>query len=507
MRNTQNGKTWRKKIFLGLLLGISFFLTFRPPLDPDLGWHIRTGQYIWEQKQVPATDQFSHTFSEYPVIAHEWLTDVGLYGLSTLGWPAGWLIAAVFSTLAVAAFGLAARIVSAEARLQALAVLLGAAVSGPLLGVRPQVVSVFGLSLVVFMLYRFVTNEKSRALYLLPLVFLFWANLHGGFVLGLFAVGLVIVAELSRHALKRWYQSIGELVAKRTLSVRTLQPSRLIRLAAVGIVSAVMTLVNPYGLRLYHEIYNTFIQTVGTADVRNTISEWQSVSLQHIPGLELLLFGALLVLLMIRGWRKIDYTLAFIAVIFFFLALTSWRYLPLYMVVVTPFWVLLAQAWPSGAIDRLTKNIIVISIGVATLGLVAWSQGSTYWQSSASPKALAVKYPYEAVQYLKNHLPAGAMYNEYDWGGYLLWNLPGEKVFIDGRMAIWRQNGKNVYRDWQAITRLDENWRSLLDSYQVDWVILRHNHRLAELLRRDPAWREVYVDTMAAIIIRKTDRQ
>ena len=99
------------------------------------------------------------------------------------------------------------------------------------------------------------------------------------------------------------------------------------------------------------------------------------------------------------------------------------------------------------------------------------------------------------------------MYNEYDWGGYLLWNLPDKKVFIDGRMAIWRQDGKNVYQDWQAITRLDENWRSLLDSYQVNWVILRHDHRLAELLRHDPAWHEVYVDTMATIIIRKTARQ
>lgn len=493
-----------KNFFIAIIVGISFFLALRPPLDPDLGWHIRTGQYVWENKRVPTTDPFSHTFSEYPVIAHEWLTDVCIYGLSTMSWPVGWLLAAIiFSGLALASFALAAKSVSADPRIQALAVLLGVAVGGPLLGIRPQVVSLLGLGLVLYILYRFIRNEHSRSIYFLPLIFCIWANLHGGFALGLFAFGLVIVAEISRIILKSWYQSIGELATKHTPNVRTLQLKSLLRITAVGVGSGLATLINPYGPRLYREVYTTFIQTSGFAAVRNTISEWQPTTLQHLPGLELLLYSALLLLAMVWQRKRINCTMIFLSAIFLLLALASWRHVPVFMVVSIPLWVVLARNWSLDALDRILKNITVIAATVIVLGLVSWYQVTFYWQKGISSQALAGDYPYDGVKYLKSHLPEGAMYNEYDWGGYLLWSLPSEKVFIDGRMAVWKQGAKNVFRDWEAITLLDENWRGLLESYNINWVILRRGHRIAEILRRDKDWQEVYVDALASVIIRK----
>lgn len=498
-------KSIRKIIFIALALGVAFFLALHPPLDPDLGWHIRTGQYIWEHKNVPATDSFSYTFPEYPVIAHEWLTDLGLYGLAMLGWPVGLLLAAlVFSGLAVAAYGIAAKTIRTDGRLQAMALLLSTVVSAPFLGIRPQVISLLGLSLVIYALYRFARYNQRRALYMLPAIFLLWANLHGGFALGLFAFGLFIASETSRLILKRWYQSVGELITKRTPVVRTLEVKNMIRLIAVGIASGLATLVNPYGLRLYDEIYATFVQTTGLADVRSTIGEWQPPSLHSLAGLELLLYGALLLLLVIRNRQKIDYTLISWAFIFFLLALASRRYIPMLLIIVTPLWVLLFQTRLSVVFLRISRNRLVITAGGLMLAAVSWHQVTACWQNGNSPKGLASDYPAEAVQYLASHLPAGEMYNEYDWGGYLIWSLPEKKVFIDGRMAIWNRGPKNVYRDWQAITRLDENWRELLNAYRVNWVFLRQDHRLVELLRHDPAWREVYSDTKATVIIRNT---
>ncbi|MFN8003973.1 MAG: hypothetical protein U0X75_23505, partial [Acidobacteriota bacterium] len=52
--------------------------------DSDAGWHIRTGELIWQTHAVPRTDPFSHTMFGREWFAWEWLTDVLLAKLH--GW-------------------------------------------------------------------------------------------------------------------------------------------------------------------------------------------------------------------------------------------------------------------------------------------------------------------------------------------------------------------------------------------------------------------------------------
>src|SRR6266576_2463122 len=75
---------------LAALLVLLAVITARPRLnDPDLWWHLKTGEIIWNTHQIPRTDLFSFTTNNHEWIAHEWLSQVAIYVSWRLGGYAG----------------------------------------------------------------------------------------------------------------------------------------------------------------------------------------------------------------------------------------------------------------------------------------------------------------------------------------------------------------------------------------------------------------------------------
>jgi hypothetical protein len=93
-------------------------------------------------------------------------------------------------------------------------------------------------------------------------------------------------------------------------------------------------------------------------------------------------------------------------------------------------------------------------------------------------------YPTEALDALR--AGNGVLLNEYDWGGYLIFNLPERPVFIDGRYVPYLDG---VLNDYRALVALRPGWRELLDKYRVSELLLRPHRPLAVALRED-GWRE-----------------
>ncbi len=499
-----------KTVFFGSVILIMIFLGMRVPLDPDLGWHLRSGQYIWEHKALASTDPFSHTFPEYPWIAHEWLSDLTLYGLNSLGTTAGPIaMSVVFSLIAGSAFYIAGRSFPARREYQILAALLALLVSLPILGVRPQMISMLGLALVFYIVYRFRVNERSRAIYFLPLLFAVWVNFHGGFSLGLFALAVFWLVELLRAIFKKTYAKIYQRWRKKTIELSVLSRRSLFTLAGVGLVSGAATLINPYGLRIYYEVYNTFINTTGSALVRQTIGEWTPVSLSQQLSMQFNIYLILFGLLLLFAWKKINFTHLCITAVFFYLGMSSWRNLPLLMISITPFWVMIAQHLTGDTLARIVKRNFFLLILVFAAIIIGRQQITGLLEFGIDPAKAADKggYPYAAVQYLKARPLKGEMLNEYNYGGYLVWNYPERKVFIDGRMAIWELNGKNVYLDWMKLGHLDAGWEEALDKYNVSYALVRKNLAVTKAMKDTGNWETVYEDAAYSILVRRGSQE
>src|SRR5438874_8967695 len=169
-------------------------ITVQPFRDPDVWWHLALGRYILDHG-IPVREPFSFLAAAHPWVDQQWLYEVGLYRVVSAG-GAG-LASLLMGCIAVLALAIAALSVPRGARLGgawlAAATVLSGLVMSEVLGVRGQVLTLLGTSIVLLVVTRWREGSK-RALWALPPVFLLWANLHAGFVVGFAVLGIAALA-------------------------------------------------------------------------------------------------------------------------------------------------------------------------------------------------------------------------------------------------------------------------------------------------------------------------
>src|SRR5208282_910170 len=113
-------------------------------------------------------------------------------------------------------------------------------------------------------------------------------------------------------------------------------------------------------------------------------------------------------------------------------------------------------------------------------------------------------YPVSAVAYLRNHPYPTGMFNEYGWGGYLIWQLgPEHKVFIDGRADVYEYSG--VLPDYMVIAGAQADALRTLARRDVSSCLVNRAGALAALLAAN-GWQEVYSDELAGIFVNPAKR-
>jgi hypothetical protein len=111
-------------------------------------------------------------------------------------------------------------------------------------------------------------------------------------------------------------------------------------------------------------------------------------------------------------------------------------------------------------------------------------------------------FPVDAVNWLEAHPQDGHMFNEFDWGGYILLRLwPNQQIFMDGHTHIY---GENLTREYEQIITLDNGWENIFDKYQIKWVIVRTNAPVAKALKENH-WTAIYQDN-TTVILRKENK-
>jgi hypothetical protein len=456
----------------------------------DTYWHIKVGKQVLEQGHLLRQDIFSHTAYGRPWVAHEWLSEVLMAVLYDFGGLAGVTLA--FFLVAALSFTLickTARLLTDDWS-TSIAALLALPLMRTHLLVRPHMFTWLFGALTIYLLVK-----RSRWLWLLPVITALWANLHGGFVFGLFLQGTFWLGSLlDAHpgtSLANWQQALKNNA----------------RASAVLLLSLLASGLNPYGFELL-----LFPFAVSSPVFAREIGEWMSPDLQQYWYLRLWIV-ALLVLAAIQmqrtpwGWRLIVLFLAY-------QALGHARHMSIAALFTLP-WVAMAihsvkTNWfqkvsrgPQLTVSRWSGPVMTVMLFLVLL-LASCYQPSA-WQQFAgkhfnSPQAFSP----QLVEFLKKGYPGERVLNEYSLGGLLLFSLDSPpKVFIDGRADMY---GEEIFGDYVKIARLEPEFERLLEKYRVDWILFPESHPLIRYLVQTPRWQQVYTDGQVAILVMQSPR-
>lgn len=478
-----------RQVCTGLLLIFLAIIAFKVPGDPDMGWHLQNGLYTLAHGWPQHGDVFSWTMPSYLWVSHEWLTEVLMVGISWIGGL--WGLGIFFALLVGFIFWLAARAGSQSLQNTALAAIVGVMAAWPIIGVRPQMMTLLGMAILLVLLFRWRATGNMRLIYYIPLLFLVWANVHAGFASGFLLVGVFVFAEVMRLIFLRRSQHLLEPL----MGFR-----QLVTLGVVTFIGGgVATLVNPYGWQIYRELWQTLTQS----DILNRIAEWIPVDFASRGSFNLAIAGAVLLILVFASGLKTDYTRLALAIVFFFVAIASWRHLPLFAIAALPFFSEQLDYW-----SRHSRGVL-FHTGTSTLVLGALVVLGGWWHvwnnaalmSDPVAYAGANEYPYHALQFLQQQGVTGKMFNEYNWGGYIIWQDPDRPVFIDGRMAIWQRNNVRIFDEFTSIlgNRRDVAL-GLLNKWKVDYVLIYRRRPLNDILALERGeWKMIYRDGLATV--------
>jgi hypothetical protein len=448
--------------------------------DPDLWWHLRTGQIIWTGRAIPRTDLLSFTTGQHTWVAHEWLSQLSIYA----AWRAGnypglmlWFCVAVASLLVIQY--ILCYLYSSNAKAAFLGALITWFFATVGLAIRPQLLGFILLACELLILHLGRWRDR-RWFYLLPFLFALWVNVHGSFFLGMMVLAAVLVSGSFEVNAGLLQSRVFDLARRKTL------------LWAFTLSSAAL-FVNPVGWQLLayplRTIFDWRMQL-------SAVTEWQRLSFDDPRAFGLLaLAGAILLIALIR--RTVLYLdEAALLAVTLGMAVLHQRLLFAWGIVAAPILCRqLAGIWErfSRARDRTLPNAILM---LASLGVTI--------AAFPSPASLAAQVrrgnPVEAVDFIRRTHLSGRMLNDYVYGGYLSWALPEQKVFIDGRADVYAWTG--VFEDYGRWATLRDDPNRLLDSYRVDWCLLSQSAPLTRVMRYLPGWSERYFDSQSAIFIR-----
>lgn len=455
--------------------------------DGDTFWHIKAGSVMLEQQSLIDSDTFSHTAFGTPWTAHEWLSEIIMATVHKIAGLEG--VICFFLFITSISFWLLYKITEKKANQWVTfgCVTLALAFSPSHMAARPH------LFTWLFMLITLaILTSGGKRLFWLPVVMAVWANLHGGFILGLvlqiiFILGSTLESHLGIKAPCR----------------ETLRQQRIP--ALVFLVSVCAIGLNPFGYKLL-----AFPFQVSQGAFSVMIGEWKTPDLQKMWYFRVYLVA--LVLLISLRKSSVTWTERLLIVFFLNAALTHMRHISLMLIALTPFIARMINThfanWRHQHIDHSEGKQLHLSsktgpLASAAIALVLLISGAIDHRALMflTPKNIfdvKTEQLNQLVGYLDEHPPVGNMYNEYALGGYLLYALtPPPKVFIDGRADMY---GEQILTDYNKIKASNSGREELLEKYEVDWVVFERDSALVTDLKKSGRWQTNYINGHYAVL-------
>lgn len=484
----------------GLLIAVAYAFTLLVRAgalfagDGDVGRHVRVGTDILATRTIPRVDLYSHTMGGEVFIPYEWLSEViyawahtvaGLPGVAVL---AGLLFAGAVSlvyvtmvrwgvpTLLAFVFGFGSMVLQSMHLLP-----------------RPHLFTTLLVAAFALVLHEVRRGAPGNRLLVLPVLMAVWANLHGGFLIGFILLFLFALDA----AWQAWRESDSDAAN---------------RLRWVGIAGALCfaaSLLTPAGLELWPHTTG-YLKLDYLVD---TTQEYRSPDF-HQTLLKLYLI-TLLYGVSILAWlrSRVDLLGLVVYVTFTAFALHSARNIPLFGVLCLPWmavWTreVIAQGTENGRgnrflrwagdMDRSTRDLVgwpvVLAAGAVITVVAMRPDHRPLYRWSAE------RYPVEAVKNLESIRGEGPVYNQFEWGGYLLYAAwPEVPVFIDGQTDFY---GEELTKQYSRIREVQPGWQDLLDEHGISWALIPPDAPLASALELHPEWNLTYRDSTAVSYVR-----
>ena len=448
-------------------------------VDPDLWWHIKLGQDIARTHHWPTTDPYSFTVHGTPWMAYEWLGDVAIGLIARFGLQALEAMLMGMTALITIAIYCYASLSAKNAKSGFVAAMLVTMFAVANFNLRPQMFGALFLAITLIVLELF-RQGRPRALGALPPLFLLWINTHGSWIVGL---GVVVVTLMS---------GLFEFQMGGVLSSRWTQKQRIqLELALLGSLAALG--VTPYGTRLA-----TYPFMVASSLPLNLqfVEEWFPMPLNESWGkffLALLVGAVVLQTIYQYKFRLQQWVLAFGGVA---MACMHVRFVLMFAPFFAPILAVMLSRWFDEyrpAKDKFALNAVLMA-GVVIA--IAW-----YFPSGADlQRYVGKQFPVRAISFLRNRQVQEPIFNSYNFGGYLVAELPEHKVFIDGRGDLYEIEG--VMWDYLQAAKLKPAAFSIFRLYGIKTCILERGEPLEIVLEEQPGWKPVYEDDMAVILER-----
>jgi hypothetical protein len=336
-------------------------------------------------------------------------------------------------------------------------------------------------------------------LWLLPVLFCLWSNLHGGYVLGFLLIGFAIAGELLNLGLR--------LPTAAPVTWRALT-----HLALWTGLSAFAILINPNGL----DVWRIPFQTVNVGVLQQFVSEWSSPDFhQPLQQAFLVLLFAVFASAALSG-RTIDGGDLVTVLGFGLLALVARRNFGPFALVAVPVltrctaWAVESwqertrwpswakQLWSGQSAPVLHNGPLLFSVNLALAAVLMFAAIIKLYAVTYPPLVdayLAQQTPTRAAAWLAEHPQPGNLLNEYNWGGYLQWVVPGSPVFVDGRTDLF---GDEIIGEWIVAVEASPGWQDVLSRRDVGVILLEPGRPLVSRLR-ESGWQLYYQDDQAVI--------
>lgn len=449
--------------------------------DPDLWWHLRLGETIWRTHSIPHTDWFSFTTHGHAWIPHEWLAQLTIYAAWRFGGYTGlmlWLCV-VPSLLFILLYVLCA-LYSGNAKVSLLGGMMGWFFGSVGLAIRPLVIGHLLLVLELLAIHL-ARTRNPRWLLALPPIFAVWVNCHGSYVVGLMVLGVLWVCSF-------FDVSAGALVC------RSWTAGQRRWLTWSGILCLGALLLNPIGVRLLAFPFDVFVNQTNSLTF---VSEWHSLDLNDGRAIGLFVVAGIVFLMALfrRGEFRLEELI--LLALGFGMAVRHERMLFVFGLLAAPVVSrILGNAWEryDPRRDLRVANAIFMSAAIAV--------AISVFPNTRQLREQVIKTsPVRAVDFIRRSGLAGPMLNDYDFGGYLIWALPEQKVFIDGRADVYDWTG--VFGEMARWALVQEDPNLLLNKYAINWCLLRKTAPMAQVLPLLHGWKNVYSDDLAVIFVRE----
>ena len=452
-----------KKVLTILFFVLVFLLGFFPVYDTDFGWHYRCGKEFLASGSLCIKNNFSYFLPNYQAYYTGHLYDIiiafvydhwGFLGISFVG--------AIVFTLTALIFIKLINNIKLGFTTYFISFILSYSILS--LGFRPQIITY----LFLFILLLLLKSKNKKLFFLIPVLFLFWVNLHVGFFIGLFVLVFFI-----------FYEKKGTNLSQKLF---------------VFFISFLTTLINPFGINVYREIFNHL-----TSPLSQMIAEWVIPSPFHLFSITFLTVIGLIIIL---KQKPVNFFYLLLLIFFSCLSLSARRNLPFFYPV--SFYVMLDSLNDLKNLRWIHYEIFIpilcsIIIFVLIIYVPKTIKFDTLWAEYCQKGQ--IPYPCQAI---KNYPQlAGNVFANYEWGGFLIWQKPNSKVFVDGRMPAWKdENGKSPYQVFLDIIQTQPGWNEKLNRWKTNYLLIGSGTFLDLLLQKDAAkygWQEKYRDNNAVI--------